>query len=233
MSGTILGMRRYPTLCLLALLASNCTGNDGETSETQTTGQTTGQTQTNSSTDATADPSETSDTGTSNAECNVDSDCQRIANCCECSSIPADVEPEQCADDCLVDHCTATGLESLKSVCRLGVCEFDSPLDCSGAVACESLPPECEPGMVPSVSGDCWGPCVPFHYCADTSNCGNDCGDDWACVQSQSSNSPGCVPLPNGCDGSATCECFAPYWPQVCPGGCSGGGAQLLCEDGG
>ncbi len=172
------------------------------------------------------------DTGSDNAECVVDSDCQKIDNCCECSSIPADETPEDCVEDCLVGQCTAVGLDLLKPACRSGVCAFDSPINCSGPVVCNALPPECESGFVPSVVDGCWGACVPYRYCADTSNCDETCGPEWTCITSQSGGYDGCVPLPSACAGEVSCACFAPYWNEVCPGSC-GDGTELLCEDGG
>ncbi|MDP3277685.1 MAG: hypothetical protein Q8Q09_21055 [Deltaproteobacteria bacterium] len=35
-------------------------------------------------------------------------------------------------------------------------------------VSCESLPPVCEAGFVPSVRGLCWGPCVSIDSCVCT-----------------------------------------------------------------
>jgi len=32
-------------------------------------------------------------------------------------------------------------------------------------VQCESLPPTCDEGEAPSVSGDCWGECIPANEC--------------------------------------------------------------------
>jgi len=173
------------------------------------------------------------DTGADDAECVVDSDCQKVDNCCECTSMPADQTPDACAMDCLVGQCTATGLEPVSAVCRSGRCEFDSAIVCSGPVACDSLPPECEPGMAPSVVNECWGACVPYHYCADTSACAMTCGEDWVCVGSQAGNGAGCAPLPTACQGQATCDCFADYWSEICPAGCFEDGGSLICEDGG
>ncbi len=236
-------------LALVAGLAA-CTGDDGATTSTTaptgtaSTGGTGTATDATGTTEATAtDTTEASSatteattagtTGGAAAECVVDSDCQRIANCCECSSIPAGEEPAECEDDCLVDSCTAEGLEALEAACRSGICEFGSTIECGGPVSCDSLPPECEGDEVPSIVDECWGPCVPYHYCSDTSACTPGCGEAWVCVESQSGAAGGCMPLAEECGGTASCECVAPYWGEVCESACSGDSSGLLCNDGG
>lgn len=203
-------------------VATTETGETGETAVTEGT--------------ETANPSGSesgTDTGAEESECVVDSDCQKVDNCCECSSMPADQTPDACDMDCLVGQCTATSLEPVSAVCRSGRCEFDSAIPCAGPVACDSLPPDCEVGMVPSVVDECWGGCVPYHYCADTSLCMMTCGENWVCVGSQAGNGAGCAPLPSGCEGQATCDCFADYWSEVCPSSCFEDGGSLVCADGG
>ncbi len=228
-----------------------CTGDDGATMSTTTaptgtateptteptgSGSTGGTTATTGTTAATTGTTEGTTAGTTagaEAECVVDSDCQKIANCCECSSIPADEEAAECENDCLVDTCTAEGLETIEAACRSGVCEFGSTIACSGPVSCDSLPPECEGDEVPSIVDECWGPCVPYHYCVDTSACTPSCGEAWVCVESQSGGAGGCMPLAGECEGTASCECVAPYWDEVCESACSGDSSALLCNDGG
>ena len=239
----------------LALSLAACSGDDGASTTASTATTSTGGTGTGTSadptgTEATSGATEsgttesgrtesgttevtTAGTGGLGPECVIDSDCQKVANCCVCSSIPADVEPGECEDDCLVDSCTAKGLEGLEAACRSGGCEFGSTIECSGPVSCDSLPPECISGEVPSIVDECWGPCVPYHYCADTSACTPSCGEGWVCVEFQSGAGGGCMPLSHECDGSAGCSCMAPYWGEVCESACSGDPGGLLCEDGG
>ncbi len=228
-----------------------CVGDDSGTSGSTSTASSTGAATTTESSatggTSTAATSEGTTVGTSEGttattagttggvepECVVDSDCQRVANCCECSSIPAGETPAECENDCLVDTCTAEGLESLEVACRSGVCEFGSTIACGGPVACDSLPPECDGDEVPSIVDECWGSCVPYHYCSDSSACTPGCGEDWTCVDSQSGGAGGCMPLAPGCGGVASCECVDPYWGEVCPSSCSDSGDGLLCNDGG
>lgn len=237
----------------LCLPLAACAGDDSATSATTSTStststsatesasataSTTGETGTDTATSTTGSGS-ASATGTSGTtgglepECVVDADCQLVDNCCECSSRPASDEPDPCEDDCLVSECTAQGLEGLAATCRSGICEFSSSSNCDGPVVCAQEPPACEGDEVPSVVGECWGPCVPLHYCADSSSCQPGCGDGWVCVDSQSGGTGGCAPLPAACAGVASCDCFAPFWDEVCPASCSESGGGLLCEDGG
>ena len=56
-------------------------------------------------------------------------------------------------------------------------------------VACEALPPECPPGFLPAVSGDCWDVCVEATACEPVS-CGDSgpepqCPGDWGCIDSE------------------------------------------------
>ncbi|MEZ4381152.1 MAG: hypothetical protein R3A79_07375 [Nannocystaceae bacterium] len=199
-------------------------GSDSDSATTTATG-----TGTDSATGSTSGTT----TGDAGPECVVDADCQLVDNCCECSSLPSDDEPDACDFDCLVSECTSQGLDSLTAACRSGICELTSTIHCEGPVACDQEPPACEGDAVPSVIGECWGPCVPLHYCADSSSCSPGCGDGWVCVESQSGGPGGCAPLPAACDGAPSCDCFSPYWDEVCAGSCSESGAGLLCEDGG
>lgn len=47
-------------------------------------------------------------------------------------------------------------------------------------VACNSVPPSCAAGEVPSVSFSCYGPCVPATHCAPVP-CGRGCQTGWSC----------------------------------------------------
>jgi hypothetical protein len=89
-------------------------------------------------------------------------------------------------------------------------------------VLCDSLPPTCPPGQVPTQSGACYGPCVPASECAPITCGGPDpttggtlgCPDGWTCDPASGLCQP-----PRG---AADCDisdvpCDAPT--PVCPRG--------------
>lgn len=47
-------------------------------------------------------------------------------------------------------------------------------------VACNSIPPTCAAGEVPSVSFSCYGPCIPATHCAPIP-CDRECPGGWSC----------------------------------------------------
>lgn len=68
--------------------------------------------------------------------------------------------------------CTAAWIDHMGN-CR-GPVDQAYPAECCAGVAncdqhqarCDAPPPACPPGRAPSIVGGCWGPCVPFEYCA-------------------------------------------------------------------
>ena len=168
-------------------------------------------------------------------ECDGAEQCVLVNDCCTCDVVLVGEEPPCDVPECFAPTCDAQGFTP-EAACLVGTCS-PAPVSCDiSQVTCEiEPPPPCEGGLVRSVNGDCYGPCVepsvceglPFECDAAT------CGDGYACMTSQSGASSRCVPLPPACDGSPSCECVSPWWNEVCAGSCGDGGATLLCEDGG
>ena len=186
--------------------------------------------------DATATGTPTTGAGTTGGplapECQQDSDCTLVNNCCECRARPVGAEIPDCPGNCRQPTCDAMQLDGIVVACRSGVCEFANVQCSSGPANCGDPIPTCPPNTQTSIVGDCWGPCVPERYCDGRTCSGASCGDGWMCVQHQATSSE-CVPIPHECDGTPTCSCVGPYFDEFCFGGCSEAGGSLLCEDGG
>lgn len=227
---------------LALALALACTADDGggsgssSTAATATSAASASASSTSGASGTSASSGSASGTGTTGGgggACSVDAECKLVDDCCSCESIPAGDEPATCEIDCDQSECSAQGLAGSAAACRSGRCELASTVDCASPVTCNQPAPECAGDMVPSIVAGCYGPCVPYHYCSDTTACLKGCGEGWTCVESQSGGGGGCLPLPQACEGTATCECVAPYWESVCPAGCGASGGGLLCLDGG
>jgi hypothetical protein len=74
-----------------------------------------------------------------------------------------------CADD---ERCELVQVTCIRAPCPpLPMCVAAS---CDPAkILCKRAPPECPEGQVPSVSGSCYGPCVPVETC--------ECAQAWEC----------------------------------------------------
>lgn len=166
------------------------------------------------------------------AECQQDSDCMIVDNCCECQARPVGAEVPPCRGNCLQSTCDALMLGGVVAACRSGVCEFANVPCSAGPPSCGAPAPACPPDTQTSIVGDCWGPCVPARYCEGGTCSGGSCGDGWMCVEHQATSAQ-CAPIPRECDGAPTCACAAPYLDEFCLGGCADGGGGLLCQDGG
>lgn len=102
--------------------------------------------------------------------------CSEPAPTCNFGSVPSiadgcwdgcvdfgECQPIYCWDD---DVCPANTHCTDRTINGLGVCEHDlANCDPKTPKICNSLPPICPDGRVP-ISGECWGPCIPFEYCA-------------------------------------------------------------------
>ncbi|MCA9693691.1 MAG: hypothetical protein KC636_29135 [Myxococcales bacterium] len=208
-----------------------------------TAGTDTAGSSTASSSDATdSDPSETDPSATDPSdtdpnpwmpECQADSDCQLVNNCCECSAHPAGDTIEPCDEQCDQPSCEAIGILEPTASCGIGVCRL-GPAPCNVEdVACDTPPPEC-PGdedRVPSVVDGCWGPCVPAFFCDALPDCADRCPSGMACVHDMFGGTPPhCEPLPEPCGVEPTCECVDPWLFDVCPGeGCLEQDGALVC----
>ena len=209
---------------------------------TSVSGSTTTPAPTTTTTTAASGPTPTTDTASETAaattvgpagpECQQDSDCVIVDDCCECDAKPADAVA-LCDTDCDQSLCDAAQITGVTAACRSGVCEFANVQCSEGPVDCDLPQPQCPEGTRNSVKDGCWGPCVPPRYC-EGATCppGDGCGDGWMCVESQCCGSR-CAVIPLACDGAPTCDCAWPYLGEFCQGGCEQAGDSLLCADGG
>lgn len=140
------------------------------------------------------------------AECVTADDCQVFTDCCTCAAVPKSAQNVACPALCIQSACQARGLGAAKATCVANRCVFDVGCD-SSQVTCEAATPTCPAGQVPSVSGNCWGPCVPAHDCQAVTNC-DDCAADHVCVRSELQlRSTHCVEVSASCLQHPTCEC--------------------------
>ena len=144
-------------------------------------------------------------------QCEVDADCNLFSDCCNCAAYPASGDgPEACPADCALDRCTAHGIESAS--CFAGQCIVATAHNCSPlAATCDSLPPQCSDGSLPSVGDNqCWtGSCIPAELCGWRPDCSS-CGDDEVCFRGFNDvfGTPYyCAPRPSSCSDEANCAC--------------------------
>jgi eight-cysteine-cluster-containing protein len=134
-------------------------------------------------------------------ECSTDADCERIYG------VPG---------TCINGYCQLAPVET----------------NCDARfVACDALPPECPPGLVPSVVGMCWGPCVKPETCAMMfCDMNYPCPAPFECLylMNCASNDPNCLgagvcnyiapPPPPGCSSDADCPAgFVCEWTNCDP----------------
>jgi hypothetical protein len=100
------------------------------------------------------------------SECAVDDDCRLVSDCCRCVAAPKGVTLDVCYASCAQTMCIADGVTGSEKVCVNGRCVLDRSCDRT-QVSCDMVPPECEPGMIPSVEGSCYGPCIASTECRD------------------------------------------------------------------
>jgi hypothetical protein len=140
------------------------------------------------------------------AECATDDDCQVVNDCCTCAALPKSEQNVACPAVCIQSACQARGLGAAKADCVANRCVFDVTCDRS-LVNCEAATPTCPASQVPSVSGTCWGPCVPAQDCRAVTNC-DDCAADHVCVRNELQiASTHCVEASPSCLQHPTCEC--------------------------
>lgn len=230
-----------PALVALACLAACPDPDKGDSASGSSTTATTGTTDPTSTTGPTGTTDPTGTTGTTAepttggppaAECQQDSDCVLINNCCECSARPASEEVPPCDGNCLQPTCDAQSLGGITVACRSGLCEFANVQCTETPPACGSPQPSCPPDTNVSVVGDCWGPCVPSRYCEGAPCTDASCGEGWMCVPGQSGAST-CAPIPRECAGTPGCACVAPYLDEFCPTACAEDEDGIVCQDGG
>jgi hypothetical protein len=142
-------------------------------------------------------------------ECTDSTECALVNDCCSCVSIPIGRVPPPCAiDNCFVPTCTSIGQPDAQATCSVGQCVAGFNCDPS-MVACASPMPVCPLGQTASVSGLCWGGCVPTTECGIVGSCAQ-CAATQACVKevTQIGTSVHCVPIPPACDDKPSCACM-------------------------
>ena len=201
------------------------------TSDTSSTGST-------GSTGTTAGTSEGSSSGGQvepGTPCESAKDCQLGDGCCFCEALnPGETLPECGIQECLQTTCAAQNLEKVPLECRYGVCAFEKQTCNPLGVLCKSLPPDCAPGDVPGVAGDCWsGSCVPAKACDWVPDCSYCDAPDLVCVfKAQKGAYHVCEARPLDCGpGDIDCGCGQ----QICDASpphtvCGDDGPGIICE---
>lgn len=151
------------------------------------------------------------------SECSDSSECRLYTGCaldhgkpyCICTALSGGEQAPASCPECTLDFCAALGAKA--AVCAAGQCV--PGYDCSPTAPCNSPPPACQTGMVPSVVDQCWGPCVSATECREVSSCSQCTGPLTTCV-----TTPGqapecaldhrCVNVPVACQGAPSCACM-------------------------
>ncbi len=148
----------------------------------------------------------TAGSGGAFTECKEASDCKLVSDCCNCEGVPASAPAGPSCDlACITPMCEDRGIRAAS--CVAGRCVAGFSCD-ERSVTCRQEPPDCKPGEVPIVDGDCWeGTCAPATECKSVGSCAA-CGS-LACVTYVTQLGPEyhCVDMPPTCD-EASCGCL-------------------------
>lgn len=150
-------------------------------------------------------------------ECASAEECTLHTDCCNCLALAPGEDPPPCdRTECFVTTCTPRGITDDDVVCAAGRCAAGYDCD-ESRVACLAPTPICPAGEVPSVSGLCWGPCVPADECAYVTDCARCDGATHFCATYVQRSGPVryCVRRFDACGGIADCACEG---PGVCVG---------------
>jgi hypothetical protein len=146
-------------------------------------------------------------------------DCFLVDDCCSCEPVgPGETPPKCDLPECLVTQCVPKGLGGAALRCEFGRCTF-AKIACNPTqVVCKSLPPDCNPGEVPSVDVDagCWtGQCAPAEACDWAPDCSYCAEDELICVTKlQKGSFSVCEPKPVDCGDADDIDCACGQ--QVC-----------------
>ncbi|MBI5502759.1 MAG: hypothetical protein HY907_21115 [Deltaproteobacteria bacterium] len=149
------------------------------------------------------------DGGTRPPECVGEGGCTLYTDCCSCLALAAGEPPPPCGiTECFVTTCSARGMDAADVTCAAGRCAAGYNCDDS-TVVCLTPPPACPEGEVPSVSGSCWGACVPATECAYVKDCSRCDPDVQFCVQyvQRSGIFAHCVERLDECGAVPSCAC--------------------------
>ncbi len=138
--------------------------------------------------------------------CTDASECTILSDCCECSGKHVTENLDGCPLTCPQASCEAMSAPP-NAECVAGRCVVG--FECTGVVICLLPEPDCEPGEVPRIVGNCYQGCVPVGECASTPSC-DDCGTGDVCVVETDelpSKGKHCVPVPTACGDQANCAC--------------------------
>jgi len=90
--------------------------------------------------------------------------------------------------------------------CAFGQCVLG--VQCTGTVSCPALPPECGAGKVPTIQGDCYGPCIPATECPAVSGCLVCFAPIQMCVYEYgAAGVEHCAATPAACGNQPNCSC--------------------------
>lgn len=204
-----------PTTTTMTPVTSTGPATSETTAASATTGETTSAvtTETGGETTTTTGESTSETTGEPmGATCEQDSDCEIFTDCCTCDVIAVGEQPPACdVQECFVDVCSTYDLGPQQAVCRFGRCTFEKVTCNPSAVSCNAQPPDCAPGTLPSVAGDCWsGQCTPVEACnwaPDCAACATD-PDPLVCVfKAQKGAYQVCEPKPAACGDAPEIDC--------------------------
>lgn len=203
------------------------------TSEATTVDPTTG--------DATTDEPTTTDTDTGGLvdlcvpkldgfSCEVDEDCAIAGDCCSCVAYnPSMGSPGNCGGNCKQDKCSEWGLDA--AACEAGVCVVKGKSCNADKVTCEIAVPECGPGTLPQVIGDCYtGECLALEACDWVPDCALCEGSICAITEGPGCTHRRCIePIPE-CDGQPPCACLGQIFCQPPHDNCSEDQGALVCS---
>jgi hypothetical protein len=134
-------------------------------------------------------------------------DCFMASDCCGCRSEPRLGPNFVCTLDCIRDACRDMNIDRSEVECIYGRCVIARSCDRS-RVTCPADPTNCGEGTVPSVVGDCWGPCLPPTECLQVDGCA-DCGDDLCVIFEALPGAHHCIERADSCNASENyCGCM-------------------------
>ena len=142
-------------------------------------------------------------------QCTDPAQCTLVNDCCSCVGIgPMEAPPPCNVPECFIPTCTAQGHPNTPAACSAGQCVAGFDCDHSKAL-CNTLPPACPAGQTATVTGGCWGACVPATECASVGSCAQ-CSAGQVCVKEILKVGPvhHCVTPPAGCGNAPDCACM-------------------------